>query len=109
MLWKWMLQRLTSSFILVVINMFRLFPAHIAGLPFPSGKRQTRNVKTGLKGIMESEHLYDIGYKPCTLLMEDMWHNRKDHVYLHAVLTLLGLYCTRTTVVIGRSVRTLYS
>ena len=44
------------------MNMFRCFTAHIAGLPFPSRKRQTRNVKIGLKGIIESEHICDIGY-----------------------------------------------
>ena len=46
----------------VVINMFRFHDAieprfHIAGLPFPGGKRQTRNV-----GRKESEHIYDMGY-----------------------------------------------
>jgi hypothetical protein len=42
--------------------MFRFFTAHIADLPFPSRKKQTRNVKTGFNGIIESEHIYDIGY-----------------------------------------------
>jgi hypothetical protein len=47
----------------VVINMLRFSTVHFAGLPFPSRKRQTRKVKTGLKGIMESEHIDDIGDK----------------------------------------------
>ena len=51
------------AFILVVMNMFRFSTVPVAGLPFPSMKRQTRNVKTGLNGIMESEHIYDMGYK----------------------------------------------
>jgi len=48
--------------ILVVINMFRFSTVHIAGLPFPSRKRQARNMKPGLKAIMESKHIYDMGY-----------------------------------------------
>ena len=59
----------TIEIILVVKNMFRFLTAkryvsiHLALLTFPSRKGQNRRVKTGLNGIMESEHIYDIRYK----------------------------------------------
>jgi hypothetical protein len=45
--------------------MFRFITAHLAGLPFPSRKRQTRQVETRLNYTIESEHIYDKHYFTC--------------------------------------------
>ena len=62
--------------------MFRFITTHLAGLPFPSRKRQTRQVKTRLYYIIESEHIFDIGYKHRTSNEEyKTWYlfQHRDH------------------------------
>jgi hypothetical protein len=52
-----------QDFTAVAKNRVRFITAHLVGLPFPSRKRQTHQVRIMHNFIIESEHIDDIVYK----------------------------------------------